>query len=162
MARKGKAASAGSVGPAKQVHALDATLELFFFAYSGLIGGSDRHLARLSLGRVHHRIIYFIRSRQFLSIADLIGILGVTRQGLHRPLRQLMDRGYVGWVPDENNRRIHLLHLTPSGIALEAKVSGMQKQLLADAFFTVGATKENGWRDVMSDLAHAVLARKGR
>jgi DNA-binding MarR family transcriptional regulator len=159
MARKGKA-SARTIIPAKKVDGFDATLELFFFAYSGLIGGSDEHLARLSLGRVHHRILYFIRSRHLLSVADLTGILGVTRQGLHRPLRQLIDRGYVDWVPDENNRRIHLLHLTQSGMALETKVSGMQKDLLAETFRAAGSVKEKGWREVMSGLADVILARQ--
>jgi DNA-binding MarR family transcriptional regulator len=156
MPAKSKTTTARAIAPAKRVDGLDTTLELFFFAYNGLISGSDKHLARFSLGRVHHRILYFIRSRHLLSVADLMNILGVTRQGLHRPLRQLIDRGYVGWVPDANNRRIHLLHLTPSGMALESKVSGMQKDLLAGTFRAVGTTKEKGWREVMSNLAAAL------
>ena len=156
MAAQSKAINGRGIAPANRGDGLDATLELFFFAYTGLIGGSDKHLARLSLGRVHHRILYFIRSRQLLSVADLTNILGVTRQGLHRPLRQLIDRGYVDWVPDENNRRIHLLHLTPNGMALETKVSGMQKDLLAGAFRAVGTMKEKGWREVMAKLATAM------
>jgi DNA-binding MarR family transcriptional regulator len=151
--KKVKTSRTSSVG---RVDGLDATLELFFFAYSGLIGGSDEHLAKLSFGRVHHRILYFIRSRQSPSVADLIGILGITRQGLHRPLRHLIDKGYVEWVPDENNRRIHLLHLTHNGLALEAKVSGLQKDLLRSAFRTAGPAKENGWREVMAKLAAAL------
>lgn len=141
---------------AARVDALDATLELFFFSYSGLIEGSDQYLAKFSLGRVHHRILYFIRSRQTLSVADLIHILRVTRQGLHRPLRQLIDLGYVDWEPGQENRRVHILHLTARGLALEAKVSGLQKDLLRSAFRSVGPEKEEGWRLVMVKLAAAL------
>lgn len=140
-----------------RVEGLDATLELFFYAYSGLIAESDRHLAKLSLGRIHHRIMYFVRSRRSLSVADLVGILGITRQGLHRPLRQLIDLGYVDWEPDNQNRRIHLLHLTERGTALEKKVSDMQKNLLKRAFRSAGADKEEGWRQVMGTLAGEYL-----
>ena len=145
--RLGKAAAAA---PAED---LDATLELFFYSYSRLIAGSDEYLAKLSLGRVHHRILYFIRSRQSLSVADLIEILRVTRQGLHRPLRQLIDLGYVDWEPDERNRRIHVLHLTPRGLTLESKISGMQKTLLKNTFRALGPDNESGWRAVMTKLA---------
>jgi DNA-binding MarR family transcriptional regulator len=155
MALRRKNARVFRVSNAGRVDSLDATLELFFYAHSGLIRSSDVYLARLSLGRAHHRIMYFIRSRPSSSVADLIAILGVTRQGLHRPLRQLIDTGYVDWVPDDNNRRIHLLYLTPRGLALEAKVSGMQKDLLTTAFRSVGSAKEKGWREVMAKLVAA-------
>ena len=144
-------------GAHARVDGLDATLELFFYAYTGLIAESDRHLAKLSFGRIHHRIMYFVRSRRSLSVADLVGILRITRQGLHRPLRQLIDLGYVDWEPDDQNRRVHLLHLTERGLALEKKVSDMQKTLLKRAFRSVGADKEEGWRQVMSKLAGANL-----
>jgi DNA-binding MarR family transcriptional regulator len=55
--------------------------------------------------------------------------------------------------PDGENRRIHLLHLTQRGLALEKKVSDMQKNLLRRAFRSVGDNKEEGWRQVMSKLA---------
>jgi DNA-binding MarR family transcriptional regulator len=144
-------------GAHARVDGLDATLELFFYTYTGLIAESDRHLAKLSFGRIHHRIMYFVRSRRSLSVADLVGILRITRQGLHRPLRQLIDSGYVDWEPDDQNRRVHLLHLTERGLALEKKVSDMQKTLLKRAFRSVGADKEEGWRQVMSKLAGANL-----
>jgi len=105
---------------------------------------------------VHHRILYFIRSRKTVSVAELIDILRVTRQGLHRPLRQLIDLGYVDWEPDEQNRRVHMLHLTARGLALEARVSGLQKDLLKNAFRSVGSEKEEGWRSVMANLAAAL------
>ncbi len=156
VARKRGKHFAGSRTVAPHADSLDATLELFFLAYNGLIAESDEHLAKLSLGRVHHRILYFIRSRQPVSVAKLVDILSVTRQGLHRPLRQLIEMGYVAWEQDEQNRRIHMLHLTPHGIALEAKVSGMQKDLLKEIFLAAGSEKEHGWRQVMAKLAAVV------
>jgi DNA-binding MarR family transcriptional regulator len=63
-----------------------------------------------------------------------------------------MDLGYVDWQPDDQNRRVHLLHLTGRGRALEKKVSEMQKALLRRAFRAVGADKEEGWREVMRNL----------
>jgi hypothetical protein len=53
-------------GAHARVDGLDATLELFFYAYTGLIAESDRHLAKLSFGRIHHRSAF--RSKPSISV----------------------------------------------------------------------------------------------
>ena len=132
--------------------ALNSAMELFFFAHQRLVMESDEILASLSLGRVHHRILYFIAHRKGITISDLLLILNVSRQGLHRPLKQLIDVGYVASTPTPQNRRVHFLTLTTRGAMLESKISGMQKAMLHDVFAACSPESEMHWRKVMALL----------
>ena len=40
--------------------ALDAAIELMYFAYRAMVAKPDRLLAGRGLGRAHHRILYFV------------------------------------------------------------------------------------------------------
>ncbi|MGH8641428.1 MAG: hypothetical protein ACRET6_06940, partial [Burkholderiales bacterium] len=72
------------VAPAepRDVHALppvaDARLitviELLFFAYRDFTRDADTILAKLSLGRAHHRVLHFVERNPGLRVADLLDI----------------------------------------------------------------------------------------
>jgi len=66
-------------------------IEQFFFAYRGFTSNPDRILEQRGLGRVHHRVLYFVGRNKGITVSALLGILGVSKQALHAPLRQLVD-----------------------------------------------------------------------
>ena len=74
---------------------LHAAIEQFYFAYRGFTDRPDRILERRGLGRVHHRILYFIGRRPDVSVRGLLDLLAVSKQALNAPLRQLMEMGLV-------------------------------------------------------------------
>jgi DNA-binding MarR family transcriptional regulator len=131
---------------------LDQALELMHFGFRKLVEEPDRILERRGLGRVHHRILYFVRSRAGPSVGELLHILGVTKQALHRPLRQLSEQGLVSSEHDPHDRRIRRLRLTPAGTRLEARISGNQRKRFQRIFESSGPEAERGWRLVMEML----------
>ena len=51
------------------------------------------------LGRVHHRILYFVARSPGIAVNALLGVLDVSKQALHAPLRELVDKGLIAATP---------------------------------------------------------------
>jgi DNA-binding MarR family transcriptional regulator len=119
-------------------------IELLYFAYRGFTDPPDRILERRGLGRVHHRILYFIGQRPGVS---------VSKQALNAPLRQLLEMGLVAAAAGAEDRRVKMLRLTDEGRRLEAELTGAQMRFLQAAFDRAGPQHEQGWRTVMTELA---------
>lgn len=139
----------------KRQDELRGAIELLYFAYRGFTDRPDRILERRGLGRVHHRILYFIGRRPDVSVRGLLDLLAVSKQALNAPLRQLMEMSLVSALTDPDDRRVKNLRLTPEGQRLEAELTGAQMRHLQTAFDRVGADAEAGWRAVMGELGAA-------
>jgi len=131
---------------------LRGAIELLYFAYRGFTDQPDRRLERRGLGRVHHRILYFIGRRPDVSVRGLLDLLAVSKQALNAPLRQLMEMDLVTALPDAGDRRVKNLRLTPEGQRLEADLTGAQMRHLQAAFDRAGPEAERGWRAVMAQM----------
>ena len=128
-------------------------IELLYFAYRGFTDRPDRILERRGLGRVHHRILYFIGQQPDVSVRGLLDLLAVSKQALNAPLRQLLEMQLVSALADPADRRVKNLRLTPEGQRLEAELTGAQMRHLQSAFERAGVEQEPGWRAVMAELA---------
>ena len=131
---------------------LRAAIELFYFGYRGFTDRADRILERRGLGRVHHRILYFIGRRPDVSVRGLLELLAISKQALNAPLRQLIEMNLVAASPDPDDRRAKNLRLTREGRRLEAELTGAQMRHLQSAFERASAVDEQGWRAVMTEL----------
>jgi DNA-binding MarR family transcriptional regulator len=131
---------------------LHAAIEQFYFAYRGFTDRPDRILERRGLGRVHHRILYFIGRRPEVSVRGLLDLLAVSKQALNAPLRQLMEMDLVRAEASTQDRRVKRLALTDAGRRLEAELTEAQTRHLRVAFDRAGAEAQRGWRAVMGEL----------
>jgi len=127
-------------------------IEQFYFAYRGFTDRADRILDKRGLGRVHHRILYFIGRRPDVSVRGLLDLLAVSKQALNAPLRQLMEMGLVAAEAGSQDRRVKNLRLTAQGRKLEAELTEAQTRHLRAAFDRAGPEAERGWRTVMGEL----------
>jgi len=127
-------------------------LVLLHFAFRAVVAGPDARLAELGLGRVHHRILFFVARQPDLRVVDLQATLGVSKQALHGPLQVLVRKRLVASRPSPHNRREKLLHLTAAGKLLERQLSGQQRRQFAAAFRRAGSNAERGFVQVMREL----------
>lgn len=130
-----------------------AAIELLYFAYRAFTLGPDRVLAQRGLGRVHHRILYFVARNPGISVSGLLQTLAITKQALHAPLRQLVGMGLIESGSDPGDARIRQLSLSADGKRLEARLTATQAERLAAAFTAAGPAAEAGWFAVMRQLA---------
>ena len=131
-----------------------AAMEAFFFGYQAFTAKPDEMLARRGLSRVHHRILFFIAKYPGLSMKELRGYLGVSKQALNTPLRQLMEMHLVQSEAAADDKRKRLLGFTAEGARLEQALRREQARLLQRVFAEVGEDAVQGWLKVNLALAH--------
>jgi DNA-binding MarR family transcriptional regulator len=136
---------------------LNRALEALHFAFRAVVAKPDALLAERGLSRVHHRILYFIGRHPGLSVNELLALLGVSKQSLNAPLRQLTKLALIEAKADPRDRRIKRLTLTDEGLGLEKELSGDQRQRFARAFEIVGREGEITWHQIMKLLAEDIL-----
>ena len=94
---------------------LNLALESMHFGFRAMTYRPDQRLAQLGLARVHHRLLYFVARHPGCSINELLQIMRVTKQYLNRPLRSMIDTGYIRQRTDRDDRRVRRLTLTTKG-----------------------------------------------
>lgn len=154
-----KAAAACENGPSVDDESrLVAMVELLFFAYRDFVAGPDEILAELGFGRAHHRVLHFVNRNPGLRVADLLGILKITKQSLARVLKQLLDEDYILQETGAIDRRERRLHLTDKGRRLASRLLDLQTRRLRGALVAAGP---GGERAAASFLAGVIAADDG-
>ncbi|NKC30010.1 MarR family winged helix-turn-helix transcriptional regulator [Falsiroseomonas selenitidurans] len=126
--------------------------DLLFFGYRDFTAGADAILAGLDMGRAHHRVLHFVGRRPGITVGDLLGILGITKQSLGRVLTPLVEDGFVTQSPGRSDRRQRLLTLTEKGAALERSLFERQRDTVMRAYREAGPQAVEGFRRVMRGL----------
>lgn len=132
--------------------AIRGGMDLLLFAHKSHLRHVDDELACLSLGRAHHRCLYIVARRPGLSVGELLGLLGITKQSLGRVLRELMARGFIEQRHGERDRRQRLLHLTPEGAALEQRLFAGLHDNMSRAYTAAGEGAVRGFWYFMQHL----------
>ena len=127
-------------------------IEQLYFAYRAFTAQPDRILEQRGLGRVHHRILYFVGRNPRISVNALLALLSVSKQALNAPLRQLVEMRLVAMTSAGHDRRVRQLTLTAVGAKLEAKLTGTQIRQLRGVFDQAGADAKAGWHQVMAAM----------
>ncbi|MHB8253923.1 MAG: MarR family winged helix-turn-helix transcriptional regulator [Acidiferrobacter sp.] len=138
----------------KRQAALRESIELLYFGYRAFTSRADRILDRHDLGRVHHRILYFVGRHPDIPVHALLDTLSVTKQALNAPLRQLLTLKLVSSKTAVFDRRVKLLNLTEAGRTIEAQLTATQMEHLARVFDSIGPRAEKDWQAVMAGLSH--------
>ena len=128
-------------------------IELFYFAYRAFTSHPDRILAERGLGRVHHRLLYFVGRNPGIAVNALRETLGVSKQAMNTPLRQLIEMGLIDASTAAHDRRVKQLSLSADGAELERQLTETQLKLLADVFAANDEKTAEGWRAVMRALS---------
>jgi DNA-binding MarR family transcriptional regulator len=127
-------------------------IELLFFAYRDFTAEPDSLLAAYGFGRAHHRVIHFVGRNPGLPVAELLRILGITKQSLSRVLGQLVRSDIIRRQKGAHDKRQRLLFLTEAGKKLERELSAPQRARFARAYRQAGAEAVAGWRKVLTGL----------
>ena len=109
------------------------TIELLFFAYRDFVSDPDAILAKIGMGRAHHRVVYFVSRHPGLMVTDLLDILQITKQSLARVLKQLIEMGYIRQMAGAKDRRQRRLYPTLAGRELALALSEPQSRRITHA-----------------------------
>ena len=129
------------------------SIELFYFAYRAFTAQPDQILEQRGLGRVHHRILYFVGQNPDITVNALLKILSVSKQALNLPLRQLIEMKLISITPAPHDARFKQLALTSDGEKLESQLTCTQIKRLATVFGKMSRDAEREWQNVMVEVA---------
>jgi len=149
------ATTSGGEPVAEEEAPLDEAMELMHFAFRQVIEAPDRALAERGYSRLHHRILYVAAHNPGIVVGDVVGLLGVTKQALHRPIRQLCDADFMTIEQGDDDRRTRSLRLTRKGRRFERRLAHMQHRIFRKAFEDAGAAAVTGWRQVMDHIGQS-------
>jgi DNA-binding MarR family transcriptional regulator len=127
-------------------------LELLYFGNAHVTRSIDRGLAKMGLGRAHHRALYWIARRPDMTVSELLAILSITKQSLGRVLNELGERGLVETRPGLRDRRQRLLRLTDAGAGLEAELFEAMRERMSNAYSKAGQGAVGGFWAVLEGL----------
>ena len=147
---RGKPAQTGS-GDADII----ALIELLFFAYRDFISDPDEILKDFGFGRAHHRVIHFVGRNPGMRVAELLDILGITKQSLARVLRELIEKEFIYQVEGESDRRRRLLYLTDPGKELYARLVAPQITRIRQALGDLPQQARTHYHDVLLNMIDA-------
>lgn len=129
----GQAAGPQDDGDAPDTPAGSDIVELLFFAYRDFVGDADRLLTQYGFGRAHHRVLHFVERMPGMTIAEMLDILGITKQSLNPILKDLVEKGYIVQRTGTVDRRQRLLYPTEKGLALSLALTAPQLGRIARA-----------------------------
>ncbi|WP_122560204.1 MarR family winged helix-turn-helix transcriptional regulator [Pseudomonas viridiflava] len=138
--------------PANQQRAMEA----FFFGYQAFTAKADEMLDKRGFSRVHQRIVFFIARYPDLSVKELLTALGVSKQALNAPLRQLIAMNLVHSEAPDTDKRKRLLGLTEEGVRFEQALRREQVKLLQRVFADAGQAAVDGWMVVNEALGQTL------
>jgi DNA-binding MarR family transcriptional regulator len=140
----------------KRDQELNQALESMHFGFRAMTYQPDQRLAQLGLARIHHRLLYFIARHPDCSVSQLLQIMRISKQYLHKPLKKMIDLGYIRQRADRDDRRIRRLGLTAKGKKLEFELTEVQRRRFAAIFKQAGPAAESHWRRVMALLSEQI------
>ena len=132
---------------------LHDAIEQFYFAYRAFTVRADLTLEQRGLGRVHHRLLYFVGRNPGISVNGLLAILCISKQALHAPLRRLVEDGLIDVATVERDRRQKALSLSAAGRLLETTLTQAQMAHLQLAFAQAGPDAGANWLQTMTAIA---------
>ncbi|MEM0909109.1 MAG: MarR family transcriptional regulator [Pseudomonadota bacterium] len=113
-------------------------IERMFFGYRDFVGVADDALTQTGYGRAHHRVLHFVDRHPGLTVGELLSILKVTKQGLSRVLKTLVDDGLIKAEPGVEDRREKRLSTTSEGHDLARHLVRLQTMRIDAALAAAG------------------------
>lgn len=113
-------------------------IERMFFGYRDFVGVADEALSETGYGRAHHRVLHFVDRNPGLTVGELLAILKVTKQGLARVLKTLVDDGLIQGEPGPTDRREKRLSTTARGHRMSRELARLQSARIEQALAVAG------------------------
>ncbi|MGF0538704.1 MarR family winged helix-turn-helix transcriptional regulator [Agrobacterium sp. ES01] len=135
------------------------TIEKLFFAYRDFVSDPDAILAKIGYGRAHHRVVYFVSRRPGMTVADLLGILQITKQSLARVLKELIDSGYIRQMAGPADRRQRRLYATLAGRELALALSQPQSRRIEGALQELTPEMREGVKRFLDGMSTSTALR---
>ncbi|CAK9886757.1 MAG: Multiple antibiotic resistance protein MarR [Candidatus Erwinia impunctatus] len=132
---------------------VDKKLALFYFAYRSFVKPSDNLLGRYGITQFHRRILFFVARKPGMTVNELLSVLDVSKQAMHKPMQELIAKGMIDFQPHPKDKRSKVLFLTSGGLSIDNQISQIQIEKMDAVFNEAGDPGGRVWEKVMEIYA---------
>lgn len=132
--------------------AIDRGLLLLELAQRSVQHDLEPALARTGLGRQEHAVLDLVGRRRGLTVAELTGLVALSKQSVSRIVGGLVGRGLLTAAPGRGDARRRPLAITPQAQALLQDLAGSRRRRLRRAFREAGPEAVAGFERVLAEL----------
>ncbi|WP_171016131.1 MarR family transcriptional regulator [Ramlibacter sp. 2FC] len=127
-------------------------LVLHFMVQLSIGEDADARLGTSSMGRVHHRILYFAHFTPGITVSELLAVLCVKHQNIQAALRQLVEEGYILTRASAEDGRVKRIYCSRKGDKLLEFVSAGQRERIQRGYDSVSARDLQSYFKVMEAM----------
>ena len=108
-------------------------IEKLYFAYRESFSDPKKALNSHSIGLAHHKVIHLLSIYNGITISELLKKLKVTKQSLHRVIKDLIKIDAIKFEKDKKDTRLKHVYLSEKGIKIFEEIFSIQKKRIYKA-----------------------------
>ena len=108
-------------------------IEKIFMGYRETFSDAKKILDNHSIGIAHHKVIHLLSLYKGITISELLKKLKVTKQSLHRVIKDLIKIDAIKFEKDKKDTRLKHVYLSEKGIKIFEEIFSIQKKRIYKA-----------------------------
>ena len=127
-------------------------IEKLFVGYRESFSDSKRVLDKYSIGLAHQKVIHLLSMYHGISISELLKRLKVTKQSLHRVLKDLIKLEIIEFEKDNQDTRIKHVFLNEKGERIFNEIFDLQKKRIYNALLNSSSEEVINFDNVLGKI----------
>ena len=127
-------------------------IEKLFVSYRETFSDAKKILDKHSIGLAHHKVIHLLSMYQGISISELLKRLKVTKQSLHRVLKDLIKLEILTFRKDNQDTRVKHVFLNEKGKKIFNEIFDLQKKRVYNALLNSSSEEVINFDNVLSKI----------
>ena len=112
---------------------LKELIERLFTCYRESLADAKQTLDKYSIGIAHHKVLHLLSMYEGISISELLSKLKITKQSLHRVLKDLIKLETIFFKKNKNDTRVKHIFMNDRGKKIFDEIFLSQKKRIYNA-----------------------------
>ena len=131
---------------------LKKLIEKLFTSYRESFSDARKTLDKYSIGIAHHKVLHLLSMYKGITISELLQKLKVTKQSLHRILKDLINLETIFFEKDQQDSRVKHIYLNDKGEKIFAEVFSTQKKRIYNALLNSSSDQVLNFDNVLKKI----------
>ena len=127
-------------------------IEKLFTSYRELFSDAKKVLDKHSIGIAHHKVLHLLSMYEGITISELLKKLKITKQSLHRVLKDLINLDVIIFQKDKQDKRIKHIFLNDKGAEIFDEIFVSQKKRIYRALLNSGSEQVINFDNVLKKI----------
>ena len=125
-----------------------------FMGYRESFADAKKTLDKYSIGIAHHKVIHLLSINKGITISELLKKLKITKQSLHRVLKDLIKLETIFFEKDQQDTRVKHIFLNDKGKKVFEEVFSTQKKRIYNALLNSTSDQVLNFDNVLKKIVN--------